>query len=188
MAKVTVNLSDWKQVQRAMDGYVKKGYKRAAKIAAEQVGVTFDDFVKEKLPPPVRKLKVAKHWTAKQRGWWWATMAAKADGRSTALPGWTAKWRKVRGKKTLVLSGGYKRTGLMIRSLDFAVTQSDVITLVNYGTAAQHAKWVIDLDNQSKYHAGNWPTLQALAIQATPLLRKTFSDVLFKETRKSLKG
>jgi hypothetical protein len=115
-------------------------------------------------------------------------MAAKADGRSTALPGWTAKWRKVRGRKTLVISGGYKRTGLMIRSLDFAVEQSDVMTLVSYGTAVQHAKWVIDLDNQSKYHAGNWPTLQALAREATPLLRKTFSDVLNDQTRKSLRG
>lgn len=188
MATVTVNLAEWDDFKRDLTRVIKQEKPRIIRMAGEQVGLTFDDFVKDKLPPQVRKLKVADFWTLKQRRWWWATMAAKADGKSNALPGWNAKWKKIKGRKTLVISGSYKRSGLLPRSLDFEIEQSSGVMLVRYGTNVQYAKWVIDLDNQSKYHAGNWPTLQALAVQATPLLRETFADVMFAQIEKRLKG
>jgi hypothetical protein len=187
MAEITINLADQKALSADLKRYAQHDQQKFMRKAAEQAGVTLDDFVKDRLPPPVRRLKVASHWTKKQRGWWWATMAAKADGRSNALPGWRARWRKVRGVKTLVISGGYKRTGLMVRALDFDVEQTAAVTTVRYGTNIKHAKWVIDLDNQSKYHAGNWPTLQVLAQQAAPLVRQTFADEMFALTRDGLK-
>jgi hypothetical protein len=186
MAKSSLDLADWNDFKRDLEKLARKDQQRIARKAGEQVGVTFDDAVKKKLPPPVRKLKVAQYWTDKQRGWWWATMRAKADGRSNALPGWKARWRTVRGKKTLVISGGYKRTGLLVRSLTFDIVQARDATTVSYGTNVQHAKWVIDLNNQSKYHQGQWLALQTEARRQLPLLRDVFADVMIGEIRKIL--
>ncbi|MHC4617403.1 MAG: hypothetical protein ACYTEQ_06580 [Planctomycetota bacterium] len=186
MAKATINVGEWRDFKRDLDRYAKRDQQRILRNAADQVGVTFDNVVKKKLPPNVRKLKAAPHWTAKQRKWWWATMRAKADGKSNKLPGWKAKWRQIKGKKTLVISGGYKRTGTLVRTLTWDVEQSSTVTAVKYGTNVKYAKWVIDLDHQSKYHRGNWLTLQIEAQRATPLLRDVFADVVFEQTRKSL--
>jgi hypothetical protein len=189
MAQATVNLGQWKDFERDLTRFMREDQQRIIRESAEQVGVTFDDFVKEKLPPEPRPLKVAQYWTTKQRGWWWATMHAKANGQSTALPGWKAVYRRVEGRKVLVISGHYKRTGTLVRTLDFDVRQTANITTVHYGTNRPYAKWVIDLDGpQSKYHKGNWPTLQALLSQALPLLRKTFAEEVNRRTQKILGG
>lgn len=182
-----INHREWEAYQKRMKRFVGPEQQKIARIAGEQVGVTFDDAVKKKLPPSVRRRKVAKYWTAKQRKWWRATMRAKADGRSNKLPGWTARWRNVRGKKTLVIKGAYKRTGTLPRSLTFEVTQTGAVTNIIYGTNIKYAKWVIDLDDQSKYHAGNWLTLQVEARRQLQLLRDTWADVMIGETRKRFK-
>jgi len=188
MATVTVNLADFKQSSRDLQQFMQSGVSQVIKRAAEDVGVTFDDAVKKKLPPAPRPRKVSKYWTEKQRAWWWATMRAKANGQSNELPGWSAKWRKVAGKRVLVISGHYKRTGVLVRSLTYTVTQSGDMTTVRYGTNVQYAKWVIDLDNQSKYHQGQWLTLQTELQRQTPLLRDVFANSVFEQTREALGG
>jgi len=188
MAQATFSLGEWRDFTRDLEKFARTDQQKIIKRAAEQVGLTLDDAVKKKLPPKVRRQSVAKYWTDKQRKWWWATMRAKADGTSNALPGWTAKWRTIKGRQVLVISGHYKRTGLLVRSLDFDVTQSASVTTVRYGTNVQYAKWVIDLDNQSKYHAGNWLTLQVEVQRQLPLLRDVFANEVLEQTKAALGG
>lgn len=157
---------------------------RMFKTAGTKVGAAFDSVVRNELPPPVRRKKVAKYWTAKQRRWWWATMRAKALGKSEALPGWSAEFRTVKSKgtrrtrKVLHLSGSYRRTGTLDRTLAYWIEQDAQGTTIHYGTNRAYAKWVIDKENQSKYHQGNWPTLQALAYQQRAAMNDVFAASL----------
>lgn len=143
---------------------------------AERAGARFDGIVRTELPPPVRKLPQAPFWTAKQKRWWWGTMHRKALGKSKELPGWKAVYRIVEGRKTLVISGGYKRTGTLIKTLTYEVKQTAASTDVIYGSNRAYAKYVIDRADQATYHKGNWKTLQTFADESATAVVDAFDD------------
>ncbi|GIV82073.1 MAG: hypothetical protein KatS3mg051_1427 [Anaerolineae bacterium] len=174
MADVVIDFSEWQEHQRRLAQFAQREQLAVLREAAELAGAAFDEVVRSELPPPRRPLPQAPHWTARQRRWWWATMHAKAQGRSKALPGWKATYRIVEGRKTLVISGFYRRTGKLVQSLTYEVRQSGANTDVVYGTNRAYAAYVIDRDRQAQYHAGNWKTLQQFATEATARVRQAF--------------
>jgi len=187
MASNTVDLSECVAFDRDLRQLVQRDQQRVLHRAAEQVGVQMDDIARGEYPPEVRKRSVAQYWTKKQTRWWWATMHAKAQGKSKALPGWKAVYRKVEGRKTLVLSGGYKRTGTLPRSLTYVVEDLPNGVQVVYGTNVKYAKWVIGPDDdQAMYHKGNWTQLPALAQAHTGALQRVFETAVMNEIRRVL--
>lgn len=150
--------------------------------AAEKTAVTFDKIVRDTLPPTVRKKSVSQYWTDKQRRAWWASMHKIATGKRSelrggwkhSLAGWKARY--VRG--VLVISGSYRRTNTLVKSLGYRITQRKGETLIEYGTNQKSATWVIDSENQSEYHKGNWETLQALIEKNESKLEATFFKVV----------
>mgnify|MGYP003438757638 CR=1 FL=1 len=186
MATNTVDLSDFKAFDADLRRLVTADQTRALRAGATQVGVQFDEIARGEYPPEVRKRAAAPYWTRKQTRWWWATMRAKALGKSKALPGWKAAYRKVNGRKTLVLSGGYKRTGTLVRSLSYDVQTITGGVQMVYGTNRQYAKWVLDLADQATYHKGNWTPLQSLAAQHAGALQRVFEQAVINEIRRIL--
>ncbi len=175
MADVAIDLGGWQAHQRRLEMFAQRGQQAILREAAELAGAAFDEVVRSSLPPPRRPLPQAKHWTDKQRRWWWGTMHAKARGESKALPGWKAAYRKQEGREVLVISGFYRRTGTLVKSLTYEVRQSGPNTDVVYGTNRAYAQYVIDRDRQAQYHQGNWKTLQQFAVEATPRVRQAFA-------------
>jgi hypothetical protein len=188
MASTTINLSDFTQWTQDFKRLVVSDQDRVIRYGAERAAVTFDGIVRDMLPPAVRRLSVAQYWTPKQRRWWWATMHAKALHKSKALPGWKAVYKVVDGHKTLVISGAYKRTGTLIKSLAYEIEQSHDETRVVYGTKKAYARYVLDKDDQSKYHAGNWPVLQTLAQQHAEVVRGAFADGVYTQMARIVRG
>lgn len=107
--------------------------------------------------------------TERQRRWWWATMTGKAKGTipQHVLPGWHATFQFIDGRKTLVISGSYRRSGELERSIGFEVEVRGETgrpgASAYVGTdpsIAPYASWVIDLPPpegiQARYHQGNW--------------------------------
>lgn len=175
MADVEIDLGEWRAHQRKLEQFAQRDQQAILREAAELAGATFDEVVRSELPPPRRPQPQAPHWTDKQRRWWWGTMHAKAQGKSKALPGWKAAYKKKDGRKVLVLSGFYRRTGTLIKSLTYEVRQSGPNTDVVYGTNRDYAQYVIDRNRQAQYHRGNWKTLQQFAVEAAPRVRQAFS-------------
>lgn len=156
--------------------------------AGQRAGARFDEYVRETLPPPVRTQAAAPYWTAKQRRWWWGTMHRKARGQSKELPGWKASYKIIDGRKTLVLSGHYKRTGTLVKSLTYEVRQTKSATEVVYGSNRAYAKYVLDNEDQATYHKGNWRTLQDMAQDAAPRVVETFDDTIQAELNRRMGG
>ena len=186
MADVSVSLGEWTAYRRRLDRFCSTEQREIVKIAVTEAMVTFDDIVRTELPPPVRKQAAAPWWTAKQKRWWWGTMRRKALGKSKDLPGWKAVYKRVAGRRTLVISGHYRRTGTLVKTLTYEVRQSGDITDGVYGTNSPYAKVVLDKDDQATYHKGNWKTLQELASDATPPVRKAFETAITRETTRRL--
>jgi hypothetical protein len=186
MPEVTINWRDWDNLTRDLERLGRTGVDAVLRKGAEAAAVELDGFVKDTLPPPVRKQRASHRWTPKQRRWWWATMRDKALGKSQALPGWTAVFKRVGGRQVLVISGGYKRTGTMVRSLDFRVRQTRGAVNVDYGPNVQYAPVVIGEGAQAEYHKGNWPTLQALTRQREPVIIRVFADRALRELNNQL--
>lgn len=142
-----------------------------------------DKRVKNIYPPAIRRLK-QPFKTAKQRRWWWHTMALKADGKSSALPGWSARRVKVNGRTILKISGYYYRTGTIIKSLEFEILAKKGRATGIYGTQLKNAHYVIGAgQEQAKYHRGNWlpleDILQRYFVQVvTAVLDTAFNEVL----------
>lgn len=155
-------------------------------VAGRKVGAAFDEVVRTELPPPPRKRRQSPYWTEQQRRWWWATMHAKAQGKSHALPGWKAAYKKAGGRKTLVISGSYRRTGTMVRSLTYNVKATSTEVAVNYGTNRAYAKYVIDRENQAQYHQGNWRTLQVLQRAYKSKMIDVFHDAALAEVQRRI--
>src|SRR5512139_4132322 len=76
--------------------------------AGNAAGIVVLAKVKDEYPPlpPQRGQYVTPLQTAKQLRWWWAQMSAIASGDPVpdSLRGWKAAYRKVHGKRTLVIS------------------------------------------------------------------------------------
>lgn len=151
--------------------------------AANEAAVIMDNATRGQYPPPKRRLK-QPFKTAKQRAWWWATLASKASGKAPfALPGWKVNWEQVPGKRkelvrVLSISGEYKRSGTMIKSLSYKVKQSNAGRRVSilYGTKVKYARYVIGgPDEQANYHKENWPMLQRVLSQNEPKIIDTFA-------------
>ena len=194
MATASIDLTEWHAFQRELKRVTQDGVPGILRAGANRAGAKFDGIVRSELPPTPRPLHQAQHWTAKQRAWWWGTMHAKAQGRSKALPGWRAVYKKVRVpgtkrvRKVLVISGSYRRTGTMVRSLTYDVVQTADATEVRYGTNTLYAKWVIDEVNQAQYHKGNWKTLQQFAAENEEPVRAAFAEGAFEEIDRLIGG
>lgn len=183
---MTYSLARWDIFKDALDKLLVEDRKTVVEKAAQAAMVVLDEAVRNQLPPPVRKQSQSQHWTAKQRRWWWATMRAKALGTSRALPGWKASFVETNGRKQLKLSGSYRRTGTLVKSMTYAVSTSGSTTTAKYGTNRKYARYVVDEERQAKYHEGNWPTLQAITRRELPRLQTAFSERLTQEINQRL--
>jgi hypothetical protein len=179
------DLSEWSELRQRLNKLLVEDQIKILTIAGTKAAVRLDQAARMTLPPPTRTLK-QPFKTARQRAWWWATMRAKALGKSRALPGWEAHYELVDGIKKLVISGAYKRTGKLVQSLAYRVTASGssgkTHVLVEYGTNRIYARWVIDKKLQSHYHKGNWTTLQDIRNAALPEIKEDFKKSVLAQT------
>ncbi len=121
-------------------------------------------------------------------------MGMIAKGQRAALPaswrnslrGWNASYKRVGSRMQLVLSGSYRRTNTLIKSLNWRITQRSDETILEYGTNTPYAKWVIDKEHQAEYHAGNWETLQDLVLENQEVLFDTWADSVWIKVQKLL--
>lgn len=188
MASITLDTRRFNGFQRDFNTFLAGGQRSVMEVAGRVVGAAFDEIVRSELPPTPRKRPQSPYWTPKQTRWWWATMHAKAQGKSQALPGWKATYKRVQGRKTLVISGAYRRTGSLVRSLTYDVKATTRDVTVSYGTNRAYAKYVIDRMNQAKYHQGNWRTLQVLQRAYQRKMIALFEDSARVQVEKRISG
>lgn len=186
MTNVTLDLSQWDALVSDLKQFVEEEQAVVLKRAATAAGVKLDSIARNQLPPAVRKRAVARFWTDKQKRWWWATLRAKAEGKSRALPGWKAAYKIVDGVKTLSISGAYKRAGTTVKSLSYRVEGRGLTTELSYGTNLKYARYTLDKDKQSKYHRGNWTPPQTIAEKNIGAIQEAFADKFFEEVNKAL--
>jgi hypothetical protein len=186
MADIDIDLSQMRSFSDDIQRLLGPDLLGIVRKAANRAGAVFDMYVRTELPPPVRKQAAAPWWTKKQRAWWWGTMRKKALGKSKELPGWKAVYKVIDGRRTLVLSGGYKRTGTLIKTLTYEVRQTGQTTDVVYGTNSPYGKVVLDAEDQATYHKGNWKPLQTMATEAEPKVIAGFETVLNTEVEKRM--
>lgn len=175
--------------------------------AAELVGAEAVDRLGDIYPPdPPGPGAPSPLHTAKQWRWWWGSMHRIAKGEPVAesLRGWKAVYRKINGRKTLVIKSGsgYKRTGTLVRSISHKVDKKDRGVVIDIGpamareftgdTAADYADFVIGLPPpagpQARIHQGRWVPL----VQAIEDMNDALLDMLEKEivegVRRRLRG
>ncbi len=184
--KKGLQLGEWKDFKNDLIKLIEQDCVEVLTDAAEVAGTVLDGIVRRELPPKPRKIKASKWWTDRQKAWWWATMNAKARGQSNDLPGWKASFRVVDGVKILEISGSYRRTGQLVQRMTFDVQASASGVTLRYGTNVRYAKYVIDRENQARYHRGNWQTLQSLAEDNLERISDAFETRLMKNIRKRL--
>lgn len=180
MASFTTDLREWKDFYADLMRHLQGGYVGALQAGGDRAGLKLDELVRTTLPPAKQSSGPNLH-TDKQRRWWWATMHAKAKGKSRALPGWKAVYRVVEGRKTLVISGHYKRTGKLMQSMTWeTLVQGDTVT-VRYGTNRVYGPFVVgdpeEADRnkrQAVIHRGNWTPLHVIAQQHLPAINDEF--------------
>lgn len=187
----TLNLAEWDEFSKALlDTLAGDGLIEIMEYATKRAVIRFDQIVRDTLPPKQIKREASPYWTPRQLRWWWATMHAKALGRSRALPGWKAEYEIIDGRRVLVISGAYKRTGTLIKSMSYEITSGYkdgfVYARANYGTNRPYAKWVVDEENQSEYHKGNWQTLQGFIPIARQPVIDEFTTTLTEGIQKRL--
>lgn len=162
--------------------------------AAQEVALKLDEIARNTYPPQVRRRSQVQYWTAKQkRAWWWA-MNMIAKGQRAALPaswrnslrGWNAQYKRVGSRMQLVLSGSYRRTNTLAKSLNWRISQKGDETTLEYGTNIQYAKWVIDKEHQADYHKDNWETLQDLVTENQEVLFDTWAESVWIKVQKLL--
>jgi hypothetical protein len=199
---VTVDLTDLKKFaqdmedfnERMVTGILVRGAEAAGKVAIQELRKAY--------PPPQRSGRGQRRGasgrfisqqspirTERQRRWWWASMHAKAQGTAPAhiLPGWTAAYQVVGGRRTLVISGRYQRTGDLERSLDFVtiVSPGQLEAAIEVGPdmrQAPYAPWVIDWPppqgQQARYHRGHWtPMGQVIERKSNEILRAGYLKI-----------
>lgn len=179
---VDIQLKEWYELYKRV---LKLPDEIQSEIVIESADVTmayFDSYARSKYPPPVKRKKVARYWTNKQRRWWWYTMRKKALGEAPLeLIGWNAVYKEINGVKVLDISGSYKRTNTMIKSLTWELVEATKEVVAEYGTKTDYAKYVIGSDSeQSEYHKGNWSQLEKLLQNYTPQLALEFKNEVEK--------
>lgn len=175
--------------------FANDAYQQAITAGAERAGAKLDELVRTTLPPPRPSSGPSPLVTDKQRRWWWATMHAKARGKSRALPGWKAVYKRVDGRKTLVISGGYRRTGKLVQSFTWQTVAMKGGAEVRYGTNRAYAPYVVgDPDDpdkrrrQARIHQGNWQPLILIAQQGEGQIAQAFIDGAHAAARRLLEG
>jgi hypothetical protein len=175
--------------------------------AADAIGIQALDNLGDVYPPkPPGPDAPSPLVTPKQKRWWWAMMNKIADGEEVpeTLRGWKVSRRKVHGRKTLVIaaSSGYKRTGTLVRSINYEVRRSGQgITVAigpsmaresTAGTEADYADWVIGMPppvgKQARIHQDRWVPLQIAIERMAPELLDKFEEELIEQIRTRLKG
>lgn len=173
--------------------------------AADATGVSAVAFVLDEYPPesPGRPTPPGRSpiRTPKQKRWWWATMNAIAKGESPPeeLRGWKAAYKKVAGRKTIVISGGYKRTGTMVRGITHKVTKVGKLGVdIKVGASMArnkkegYADYVIGLPppkgQQAAIHQDRWIPLVTILKKRQPELYKIFIQNIGLEMQKRWKS
>lgn len=163
--------------------------------AGDAAGLVIIAKVKDEYPPlpPQRGQYVTPLQTAKQLRWWWYNMReiAKGNPPPDSLRGWKAAYRKVNGVRTLVLSGHYKRTGTLVRSIDYDVASNSRGLTVRVGPtmgrksaesdkAGDYGNYVIGMPPpdgpQARIHQDRWQPLQLIVNEATDEAYDAFFD------------
>lgn len=181
MAEFTLDTSEFDYVLDRLSKLAGEEQLQVFEAVADQVGAELDGIVRAQLPPSPRPQSQSQYWTPKQKRWWWATMHAKASGKSRKLPGWKAQYKRIGGVKKLVLSGSYKRTGAGLRKLSYDTQRrggNEVI--LRYGTPIKYMRYVIDEENQAEYHEGNWHTLQEIIDNNMDILSEVAGEEMHK--------
>lgn len=175
---------------------------RITKVAAEAVGLRIMELIGETYPPePPNQAEWRGKMlhTDKQRRWWWAMMNRLARGEIVpdSLRGWRAAYRTVKGRKTLVISGHYKRSGTMVRSLNYAVSAAPHGSIIEVGptmareqrvakageTVATYAEYVIGpkppKGKQARIHQDRWlPLFDLLERHSTELFGLFYEEAM----------
>ncbi len=175
--------------------------------AGDAAGIVVLGKVKDEYPPlpPTKGEYITPLQTAKQIRWWWAQMNAIADGQAPpeSLRGYKAVRRKVDGVRKLVISGHYKRTGTLVRAIDFETSATRRGTLVEIGPTmgrqnnassevGKYADYVIGLPppegQQARIHQDRWLPLQLIVDEAADDAYEQFFAVFADEVVARLKG
>lgn len=184
---VRFDASELERFTEDLDLFATQQVSRILRAGAEAAGRAAVKTARQTYPPPQRTRGQRRGATGRfisgksplrtqrQIRWWWATMRGKAEGSipSTVLPGWTAAYATVDGRKRLVISGSYKRSGQLERSLKFSVEMTEGETGPSAVTdvyadpeLAPYAKYVIGQPppegDQALYHQGHWIPLVTL--------------------------
>jgi hypothetical protein len=196
MAEISRPLSE--QVVYWLETFSPKVQSQIIAEAATDVSLRIQEMVGASYPPdPPNQAdwrgKMIR--TEKQKRWWWAMMNKLARGEVVpdALHGWRAAYRQVKGHKVLVISGHYKRTGTLVRSIGThsETDKSGTSIEVGPGLAAEmdkreveaYSRYVIDLPpsqggQQAAIHQNRWLPLFTLL--------ETSQDELFDLFARSL--
>jgi len=175
--------------------------------AADVIGMTALEELGDIYPPdPPDGTEPSPLRTPKQRRWFWWSMTRIARGEpvSESLRGWKASYKKINGHKTLVISdkSGYKRTGTLVRSINYEVNKKGdgvIVAIgptmareVGGGDVADYASYVIGLPPpegyQAKIHQDRWVPLETAIANMSDKLMEVFQDELIEIVRKRLKG
>jgi hypothetical protein len=190
-SSISIDLSQWNDLHKQLQKLLVDDQQAIVNTVATNTVVLFDKIARDVLPPPISRKRASPYWTEKQRRWWWATLRAKALGKSRALPGWNAKYVERGGRMVLVISGAYKRTGTLVKSLGYRVTSGQsgnkAYAKADYGTNRTYAPYVIGMAKQSAYHRDNWQTLEALLSASSNRLEQRAMSSLWDEIRKRVK-
>lgn len=174
--------------------------------AAEKAGVEAVARVRNEYPPePPGKDAPTPLMTAKQWRWWWAMMRNIAEHREVpdSLRGYKAAYRKVNGVRKLVISGHYKRTGTLVRSINYDVQTSreGFSILVGPGMAREHkagsniasyAEYVIGYPppegHQAAIHQGRWKPIYDIISEASDDIIDVFFDNFIEDVYSRLQA
>lgn len=191
--EVRIDTRELTKFTEDLDAFSQQRVRRILRFGAEEAGKVGVRIARREYPPPARQRgqrrgasgrfisQQSPLRTERQIRWWWATMRGKAQGTvpSTVLPGWQAAFATVGGRQVLVISGQYKRTGQIERSLKFDVTVTGekespvaVTTIFADEKVAPYAQYVIGQPpEQAQYHQGHWMPL-------VTLLDRNIKDIL----------
>lgn len=176
------------------------------RVAANKAGVEGLRLVLNAYPPlPPGPGAPSPLRTAKQWRWWWAQMSALADPKRRAsvpdsLRGWKAHWVKVGKHRELKISGHYKRTGTLVRSISYDVDQSNGSTVIAIGPTmargishqeshkpGEYAKYVIGKDSQAPIHRGRWTPLVDIVDGNSKAIIQAFLRAFAEEVKREVR-
>lgn len=176
------------------------------RVAANKAGIEGLRLVLNAYPPlPPSPGAPSPLRTPKQWRWWWAQMSALADPKRRAsvpdsLRGWKARWVKEGNRRVLSISGHYKRTGTLVRSLSYDVDQQSGNTVIAIGPTmargishqeshkpGEYAKYVIGKKDQAPIHKGRWEPLVDIVDGNSKLIIQAFLTAFAEEVKREVK-